>query len=114
MVQGFGDADTTGRAGEVTTLPFDLGQNFFMGIGRAGEIVAASAGEHGEVVEVVPGHKSGLGAEIQERLDMAEAGTLVVVGMGKTEIRTVPDGEDLRPVLENLSHHLFGVGDAVG
>jgi len=38
----------------------------------------------------------------------------VVVRMGKAKVGAVADGENLRPILEDLLHHLLGVGYAGG
>ena len=91
-VQGFGDAGAAGGLGEIAALLFDLGKNVLMGVGRAGEVVAVAALEHGEVVQIVPGNEGGGWPKIQQGLDVAEAGALVVVGMGEAEVGAVAEG----------------------
>ena len=76
--------------------------------------MAAAATEHGEIVEVISGDKGRGGADIEQLLYMAQAGALVVIGMGKAEVGTVADGEDFRAILQDFFHQLLRMGDAGG
>jgi len=48
--EGFGNTGAGFLGGEVATLFFDLGKDFWDGIGWAGEEVAEFTSQHGEII----------------------------------------------------------------
>ena len=71
-----------------------------------------TSAKHGEVIEVIPRDEGGSGGEIEEFLDLGQAGALVVAGVGKAKVRTVSDGGDFGAVPENAADLLMGAVDA--
>lgn len=61
MVEGFGDARARFFPGNISALLFELLDDLEDGVGRAGEVVAELALEHGQVVEVIARNEGGGG-----------------------------------------------------
>lgn len=111
VAQGLGNSVSAGSLGEIATFFFNLGEDLLVGVAGACQVMTIATLKHGEVVEVVPGNKSRSRSQVEKRLNVSQTGALVVIGMGKPEVWTVADGQNLGPVPENFFHQLFGMGN---
>jgi hypothetical protein len=112
MVEGFSDTIARFFYGNISSLFFELFDDLEHGVGGAGEIAAEFRLKHRQVVQVIPRDKGGGWTEIEEFLNMSEAGTFMVVNVGEAEVRTVADGGNLGVVLQDIADKGVGAGDA--
>ena len=112
MVEGFSDTRARFFLSNKSPLFFELFDDLEHGVGGAGEVAAEFRLKHRQVVQVIPCDKGGSWIEIEEFLNMGEAGAFMVVDVGKAEIRSVTNGGDLGMVLQNIANEGVGAGDA--
>jgi hypothetical protein len=112
MVKGFSDTIARFFFSNISTLFFELLDDLEHGVGGAGEVAAELGLEHRQVVQVIPCDKGGGWIEIEEFLNMGEAGAFMVVDVGKAKVGTVADGSDLGVVLQDIANEGVGAGDA--
>ena len=94
MKEGFGDPRTSFLLGKVAALISDLSKDFWNRVRGAGEVVTKLALQHGQIVEVVARNKGGGGSEIEKLLNFSQAGSFMIIHMGKTKVRSVPYRRD--------------------
>ena len=112
MVESFSDTRARFFFSNKSPLFFDLFDDLEHGVGGAGEVAAEFRLKHRQVVQVIPCDKGGSWIEIEEFLNMGEAGAFMVVDVGKAEIRSVTNGGDLGMVLQDIANEGVGAGDA--
>ena len=104
MEEGLGNTGASFLSGKVATLFFDLGKDFWNGVGWAGEEVTKFTLEHGQIIQIIARNKGGGRGKIQKLLDFCQAGAFVVIHMGKTKVWAVPNGRDFRVLPNNFGH----------
>ena len=112
MVESFSDTRARFFFSNKSPLFSDLFDDLEHRVGGAGEVAAEFRLKHRQVVQVIPCDKGGSWIEIEEFLNMGEAGAFMVVDVGKAEIRSVTNGGDLGMVLQDIANEGVGAGDA--
>ena len=112
MVESFSDTRSRLFFSNKSPLFFNLFDDLEHRVGGAGEVAAEFSLKHRQVVQVIPCDKGGSWIEIEEFLNMGEAGAFMVVDVGKAKVWTVADGSDLGVVLEDFADEGMGAGDA--